>query len=410
MDGFPDRDAHLALDAQDPLAHLRDRFLMPGRLLYLDGNSLGPLPKETPGAVEAAVRDQWGRDLISSWTAHDWIGLPLRAGRTLAPLIGAAPDSVVFADSTSVNLFKCAAAALAERPGGALVATKGDFPTDLHILQGLSGLTGAPLRLVDEADLDGALDGAAALVLTHVHYRTGRVRDMAALSALARARGALSVWDLSHSAGAIRVALDRDGADMAVGCGYKFLNGGPGAPAYLYVAQGRLAGFRSPLSGWLGHADPFGFEDRFTPAPDIRRGLCGTPAILSLTALQAGLGLFDGIDMAEVEAKARRLTALFIRGVDARLRGHGFSLQSPREDDRRGAQVSLAHPDGYAIVQALIEAGMVGDFRAPDTVRFGFSPLCTRYVDVHDAVERLDEVMRTEAWRAPRHGRRRAVT
>lgn len=328
-------------------------------------------------------------------------------------MIGAAPDQVTVADSTSVNLFKLAAAAVRmNAPRRVIVAEAGDFPTDLYVLQGLRDLMGGvELRFVAREALASALtDEVALLLLTQVSYRTGAVHDLADLTRRAHAAGALTVWDLSHSAGVLELSLDRDGADFAVGCGYKYLNGGPGAPAFLYVARRRLEAFRNPLAGWMGHAAPFAFDDAYAPAEGIRRALTGTPAILGLSALEEGLKTFDGVDMAAAQAKARRLGDLFLDLVEARLAGHGFAPACPRDDALRGGQVSLAHSDGYAICQALIERGVIGDFRAPDVVRFGFAPLYVRHVDVWAAVERLVEVMETGAWREPRFARRAAVT
>jgi kynureninase len=399
------------LDAQDPLAGRRELFDLPDGVIYLDGNSLGVLPRNVPPRLETAVRAEWGRDLIKSWNTADWIHLPARVGARIAPLIGAAADEVIAADSTSVNLFKLAAGALKLRPGRKVIVTEpGNFPTDLYVLQGLRDLLGdVQLRVVEPAGLEAALDeDVALLLLTHVHYKSGRLHDMAALTARAHAVGALAMWDLSHSAGALAVDLNGCGADLAVGCGYKYLNGGPGAPAFLFIAKHLQADFKTPLSGWMGHAAPFAFNDEYTPAPGVLRGLCGTPAVLGLTALEAALEAFDRVDMGQVRAKSRALGDLFI---DLALeRCPQFGLGCSRDSASRGSQVALTHEAGYAIMQALIARGVIGDFRAPEVLRFGFTPLYLRYVDVWDAVDILADVMATEQWRDPRFHEVSAVT
>jgi kynureninase len=401
------------LDAVDPLGAVRERFSLPDGVIYLDGNSLGALPVGAAKAVDEAVRRQWGEDLIASWNKHGWIGLPQKVGGRIAPLIGAGADEVVAADSVSVNLFKLAAAAVGARGGRRVVLTEGgDFPTDLYILQGLAGMMPeVELRVVEPGGIEAALDDRVAVVLlSHVHYRSGAVRDMAGLSTAIRAAGALSLWDLSHSAGVLDVDLNRDGADLAAGCGYKYLSGGPGAPAYLFVARRHQAALRNPLSGWMGHARPFDFVDDYTPAPGIDRWLCGTPPILSLTALDAALDAFSGVDMAAVRAKAGALGDLFIERVGARCAGKGLALASPRDATARGGQVSFRHPQGWAVMQNLIARGVIGDFRSPDVIRFGFAPLYVRRVDVWDAVEVLGEILDAESWRDPRYQTVAAVT
>lgn len=403
----------LALDAADPLGKVRERFSLPDRVIYLDGNSLGALPVAAVAAVRDVVAGQWGQDLIASWNKHGWIGLPQRVGGKIAALIGAEADEVVAADSVSVNLFKLAAAAVgAQRERRVVLTEGGDFPTDLYILQGLAGMMPeVELRVVPPGGIEAALDDQVALVLvSHVHYRSGAVRDMARLCMAIRAAGALSLWDLSHSAGVLDVDLNRDGADLAAGCGYKYLCGGPGAPAYLFVARRHQAALRNPLSGWMGHARPFDFVDDYTPAPGIDRWLCGTPPILSLTALDAALDVFSGVDMAAVLAKAGALGDLFIEQVEARCAGRGLVLASPRDAMARGGQVSFTHPQGWAVMQNLIARGVVGDFRSPNVIRFGFAPLYIRYVDVREAVEILGEILDSESWRDARYQTVAAVT
>jgi len=403
----------LAWDAEDPLHEVGARFVRPEGLIYLDGNSLGAAPIAVRDRIEAVVTKEWTQGLVRSWNGADWIGAPARIGGKIARLIGAKPGEVVVTDSTSVNLFKLLAAALRHRAPRAVILTEpGEFPTDLYVAQGVaSTLPGVSLRLVDGDRLPQAIDADVAVVLlTHVHYRSGARRDMAAITARAAAAGALVVWDLSHSAGAMRVDLAGAGADLAVGCGYKYLNGGPGAPAYLYVAERLQAELVSPLTGWMGHADPFEFGDAYRPAAGIDRFLCGTPPVLSMLALECGVDQFDGVDMAAVEAKAGRLCALFIERVEDRCAGHGLKLITPREPARRGGHVSFTHPGAYAIMQALIDRGVIGDFRAPDVLRCGFAPLYTRFADVWRAVEVMGDILDAGAWREPRYQTRARVT
>jgi kynureninase len=405
------RDEVKALDRADELAAFRDRFVLPDGVIYLDGNSLGALPKATPARVAQVVQQEWGQSLIRSWTDHGWIDLQLRVGEKIGEIIGAAPGSTVVADSTSVNLFKLLAAALDQRPGRLVILTEdGNFPTDLYMAQGLAALLqrGHVLRSVPTARLPEALDRqVAVLMLTHVNYRSGAMHDMAALTRTAHAAGALVLWDLSHSVGAVPLQLQADDVDLAVGCGYKYLNGGPGAPAFLHVAPRLQTDLRLPLTGWLGHAEPFAFESLYRPATGVARSVVGTPPILSLAALEIGIDVFLEAAMSAVREKSLRLAELFIT-----LMGQepAFELLTPRDRECRGSQVSFAHPHGHAIMQALIERGVIGDFRAPDVLRFGLAPLYVRFTDVWDAVETLRDVMRTEAWRHDRFQRQRHVT
>jgi kynureninase len=407
------RAATEAMDARDPLVGCREWFALPPGVIYLDGNSLGALPVATPARVGLVLSD-WGRDLVGGWNRHDWIGWPRRVGDRIARLIGAEPGEVIVADSTSVNLFKLLTVALAVNPGRRVILSEADnFPTDLYVAQGLCRLLDrrVELRTVASADLLGALDAdVAVLMLTHVNYRTGAMHDMAELTAAARRAGALALWDLSHSAGAMPVALDETGVDLAVGGGYKFLNGGPGAPAYLFVARRWLDRIQPALAGWMGHARPFDFDLAYEPAAGIERLLVGTPPVLSLAALDAGVELFERVDLRLVRAKSVALGELFRRLVTQECAGLGLQLVSPADADRCGSQVSYAHPDGYAIVQALIERRVIGDFRAPDVMRFGFPPLYVRHVDVFDAVQALRAVLTTRAYDQPRFRLRALVT
>jgi kynureninase len=409
------RDDCLALDARDPLRTLRAQFDLPDGLIYLDGNSLGVLPKATPQRVAKVVRDEWGRGLIGSWNAAGWIDLPRRLGDKVARLVGARPGEVVVADSTSVNLFKVLSAAIALAPRGrrTIVSERQNFPTDLYIAERLAAQHGLELILVDAGGIEAALPDAAVLLLTEVNYRTGALHDMRALTGAAHAAGALAVWDLAHSAGALPVDLHGANADFAVGCGYKYLNGGPGAPAFLWVHPRYSAAFMQPLAGWMGHAAPFDFTPGYRPAAGVARYLCGTPPVLALAALDCGL---DSVLAAEplgglraLREKSIALTTLFIDLVETRCAG--LRLVTPRDAQRRGSQVCLAHDDGaYPMVQALIARNVVGDFRAPDILRFGFTPLYTRFVDVWDAVEQLRQVLDSGEWREPRFQTRGAVT
>ncbi len=402
------------LDAADPLAGARELFLLPEGVVYLDGNSLGALPRAAVARVERVVREEWGRDLIASWNRHGWIDLAARVGDAIAPLVGAEAGEVMVADSTSVNLFKLLAAGLALRPGRTVILSEREnFPTDLYVAQGLGDLLGgrAELRLVAREELAAALDDTVAvLLLTHVDFRSGAMHDMAAWTARAHEAGALALWDLAHSAGAVPVDLNGCGADLAVGCGYKYLNGGPGAPAFAFAARRLHEALRSPLWGWLGHAEPFRFELAYRPAPGVGQLACGTPPVVSLAALEEGVRTIAACGMPALRAKSIALTELFRGLVERDCAGHGLALVSPREPERRGSQLSLAHPEGYAIVQALIAEGVIGDFREPDVLRFGFAPAYLRYVDVWNAAAALARVLAERRWDRPEHRRRAKVT
>jgi len=407
------RDDALALDATDPLAWLRDRFVLPDGVIYLDGNSLGPLPADVPGRLAAVVEREWGTDLIRSWNSHGWIDLPHRVGDAIAPLVGARPGEVIVADSTSVNLFKLLAGALRMRPGRrVIVSERGNFPTDLYIARGLADLAGdVEVRLADRTGLAAAIDDRTAVVmLTHVDFRTGEMHDMDAVTRLAHDRGALMLWDLAHSAGAVPVELDRCDVDLAVGCGYKYLNGGPGAPAFAFVARRHHHTIETPLPGWMGHAAPFEMTTDYRPAEGITRLLCGTPPILSLAALEVGVATVAEAGMIPLRAKSIQLTELFIALVEEACSGHGLELASPRDGERRGSQVSFRFVHGYAVVQALIARGVIGDFREPDLMRFGFAPAYVRFVDVWDAAAALCEVLDSRDWDRPEHHARSRVT
>ncbi|HSS71706.1 MAG TPA: kynureninase [Casimicrobiaceae bacterium] len=407
------REAFEALDRIDPLAPSRDKFLLPPGVIYLDGNSLGALPRSTAARVSSVIEKEWGEDLVTSWNRHDWIGMPERVGDKIARLIGAAAGEVVVAESTSINLFKVLAVALKMRPERRVIVSETEnFPTDLYMAEGLVQLLDRDytLRLVAADDLRQALGAeTAVLMLTQVNFRTGAIHDLAALTAAAHAAGALAIWDLSHSAGAVPVDLNEARADFAIGCGYKYLNGGPGAPAFVYAAARHQGQAPQPLCGWLGHAAPFEFAASYRAAEGIRQYLVGTPPILALAALEEGVDLLLQANLTQLRAKSQALTEAFIALVEARCAGLGLSLMTPRDPARRGSQVSFAHDQGYAVMQALIARGVVGDFRAPDLLRFGFSPLYTRHVDVWDAAETLRDVLATGAWRRPEFQKRAAV-
>ena len=393
------------LDVADPLAHLRDRFALPEGVIYLDGNSLGAMPRSVVSRMSSVVTEEWGRDLITSWNVHDWIDLPRRVGDKIAPLIGAAPGTAVVTDSTSVNIFKLLSVALAKRPGRKVVLTEtGNFPTDVYMAGSVAALTGHDLVSGDLTAID---ESTAVVLVTEVSYRTGARHDMAELTRRAHAAGALIVWDLCHSAGAIPVDLTAADADFAVGCGYKFLNGGPGAPAFAYVAPRHLDGLRQPLQGWLGHAAPFDFAADYRPAAGIDALRVGSPPILSMSALDAALDAYEGVDMAALKHKADALFELFVSEIDRRAPELG--LLTPREASRRGSQINLRHPEAYAVMQALISRGVIGDFRQPDIIRLGLTPLYLRFEDVYRAAEILGDIIATRTWDRPEFKRRAKV-
>jgi kynureninase len=401
------RAACLALDAQDPLAPLRERFDLPEGVIYLDGNSLGARPRAALARAQDVVAREWGQDLIKSWNDAGWFESPKRLGDRLAPIIGARPGEVAVTDTTSLNLFKALAAALAIQAERAperkvIVTERSNFPTDIYMADGLARWLGRgyKVRLVDGlGELEAAVDAdCAVLMLTHVNYRTGWQHDMAALTAHAHARGALALWDLAHSAGAVPLDLHGAEVDFAVGCTYKYLNGGPGAPAFIWVPERHQAAFSHPLTGWWSHATPFAMSHGFQAADGIGRALCGTQPVVSLALVECGLEVFEATSMDAIRAKSLQLTDLFIALVEERCANHPLGLVTPREHARRGSQVSFTHPHGYAVMAALIKRGVIGDYREPAIMRFGFTPLYTRFVDVWDAVEVLRDVLDKESY------------
>ena len=399
------------LDAADPLAFARARFRLPEGVIYLDGNSLGAMPAETPAALATTAERQWRDDLIASWNKHGWIDWPTRIAAKLAPVVGATPNELLIADSTSVCLFKLLAAAARARPDRKTIVTqKRNFPTDLYVAQGLADMLGLHVKAVEPDEIVSAIDGDTAVVtLTHVDYRSASFYDMRAVTDAARSAGALAVWDLSHSAGAIELDLNASGAELAIGCGYKYLNGGPGAPAFLYVAEHLQELLQSPLQGWMGHAEPFAFVDDYRPADGILKFLTGTPSILALAALEAGLDTFYGIGMRDLAAKSRSLSQLFVDEVETRC-GDEVRLASPRDPTQRGSHVVFAHSQGYAVMQALIARGVIGDFRAPDLMRFGFAPLYNTHAEMVRAAEILADILSTREWDQPHFRTRAKVT
>ncbi|MDR5772441.1 MULTISPECIES: kynureninase [unclassified Caballeronia] len=413
------RDDAAALDRDDPLNALRDQFVLANDVIYLDGNSLGVPPKAAAARAAGVIAEEWGEGLIRSWNTAGWYALPRRLGNKLAPLIGAGEDEVVVNDTISANLFKILSAALKlanerDPKRRVIVSERSNFPSDLYIAQGLIEQLdrGYELRLVDDAsELPAAIDEHTAIaMITHVNYRTGYMHDMAALTETIHRAGAIAVWDLAHSAGAVPVDLNGVGADYAVGCTYKYLNGGPGSPAFVWVPKRHQDTFSQPLSGWWGHKKPFAMDPVYRPDDGIGRYLCGTQPIVSMSLVECGLDVFLQTDMQTLRRKSLALGDLFIELVEARCGKFPLTLATPREHARRGSQVSFEHPNGYEVMQALIARGVIGDYREPRILRFGFTPLYTRFVDVWDAVETLRDVLATESWRAPEFGERASVT
>ena len=413
------RNACLALDAEDSLAPLREQFALPAGVIYLDGNSLGARPVAALERAQAVIAQEWGDGLIRSWNSAGWRDLPQRLGNRLASLIGAGDDEVVVTDTTSINLFKVLGAALKVQAGRAperkvIISESSNFPTDLYIAQGLMDLLqqGYSLRLVDTPEaLAQAIDQDVAVVLlTHVNYKTGYMHDMAAMTALIHECGALAIWDLAHSAGAVPVDLRQADADYAIGCTYKYLNGGPGSQAFAWVSPKLCDLVAQPLSGWFGHVRQFDMESGYEPSKGIARYLCGTQPITSLAMVECGLDIFAQTDMPSLRRKSLALTDLFIQLVEERCAAHDLTLITPREHAKRGSHVSFEHPQGYAVIQALIARGVIGDYREPRIMRFGFTPLYTSFTEVFDAVQILGEILDQETWAQAQFQVRHSVT
>jgi kynureninase len=408
------REACERLDRDDPLAGKRKQFALPEGQIYLDGNSLGLLPKAVAGRVARVVTEEWGQSLITSWNRHGWFEMPARIGDKIAPLIGAPAGSVIAADTISVNMFKLLSGALRLRPGRRVILTdSGNFPSDIYVAQGLAGFLGqgCEVRIVPPEEVEQSLtEDVAVAMITEVDYRTARRHDMAKLTAAAHRAGALTVWDLAHSAGAMPIDLTGANADLAVGCTYKYLNGGPGSAAFVYVRPDLQNEVQPGLVGWWGHARPFAFETDFEPGAGMVRQQCGTQAMISMAALDTAMDVWSDVDMKVVEAKAHMLCSIFIAQVEERCGRYGLRLAGPRDMKSRGSHVSFHCPQGYAVMQALIAAGVVGDFRAPDLIRFGFTPLYTQHVEAYDAAAKLLEVLRDGLWNKPEFLARKAVT
>ena len=409
------RDYAQSLDDQDKLASLAAHFALPEGVIYLDGNSLGPLPKSVPERLSKTITQEWGTDLITSWNKAGWIDLPERVGAKLAPIIGADSDCVIVCDSTSVNLFKAISAALAINPKRKILTQTRNFPTDNYIAEGVIQQIGTDHELIycdEPEDITNQLDDDVALVMmTQVNYRNGTCYNMAELTKAAHQAGALILWDLAHSAGAVPVDLAGANVDFAVGCGYKFLNGGPGAPAFIYAARRHQGTFQQPLSGWFAHQDPFAFLPHYQANKGIKQYLCGTPPILSLVALDEALSLWQTIDITALAAKGQALADYFIMLMDERCHGHDLTLITPRQAELRGSQLAYTHPSaGYAMISALIDAGVIGDFRHPDILRFGITPLYTSFDDIWQAVDRFASILARRAWDRPEYHQRKAVT
>lgn len=404
----------IQLDEQDGLSALREEFVLPPEVIYLDGNSLGVLPKKTSLQMKTAIEKEWGQGLIRSWNQADWIHMPQRLGDKLAPLIGANEGEVIITDSTSINIFKVLVAALRlNATKNVIVTESANFPTDLYISESVITMMGCERRLIPEGEsnIEKFIDDSVAVVLlTHINFKTGEIYDMERITQKAHMLGALVVWDLCHSVGAVPLHLSQHGVDFAVGCTYKFLNGGPGAPAFVYVKKSLLPSLQQPLTGWMGHAKPFNFDIDYQSAKDISQFLCGTPPILSYTAIDTSLDVFAKVDMHVVRDKSIKLTQLFIDLMEQECADYQFQLITPKDANSRGSMVSFTHPEGYPIIQALIANGVIGDFRAPNILRFGIAPLYLRYVDIWNTVQYLKKIMETSEWNHPKFKTREAVT
>ena len=404
------------LDSNDPLKHCRHWFRLPQNTIYLDGNSLGPMPAATTERIVHTLEKEWAEGLIRSWNDAEWINLPETVAQKLAPLLGANPESVTISDSTSVNVFKVLAAALdANSTRTKIVSEKGNFPTDLYVAEGVKAFLKRDINIElvenDEGILASVDDDTAVLMLTHVDFRTGRLHDMERITAAAQEKGALVIWDLAHSAGALPLALDRSNVDFAVGCGYKYLNGGPGAPAFVYVNQRLLGKVSQPVTGWFSHRAPFSFDHRYAADLSIKQFLCGTPPVLSMVALDEALKLWDTVDLEAVRSKSVALTNLFIEAIEEIESSSLFDLVTPRKPENRGSQVSVRFKgDGYALMQALISNGVIGDYRDPDILRFGFAPLYNSFGEVIQAVQTLERILKNGEWQSATYSRRKAVT
>ena len=410
------REDFTSLDKIDPLAKVRDEFSLPQNLIYFDGNSLGPLPKCTIHTLETMIQKEWGNGLIGSWNKENWINMPRELGNKIAPLVGAKLGEVIVVDSTSVNLFKVLTSALLLNKNRRVIVSEAEnFPSDLYILEGVNKMFGESYvrHLIEEGDyeIDKYIDTSTAVVmLSHVNYKTGLISDIKRITSIAHEKGALVIWDLSHSVGVMPLYLHDCGVDFAVGCTYKHLNGGPGAPGFLYVHKSLIEKVSQPLTGWMGHIQPFEFVVNYQPANDICKYICGTPPIIAYKAIESGLAVFEQVSMNVVREKSIKLSEMFIQLMQQECIKFGFELFSPRNAEQRGSQVSFTHGNGFSIMQTLISHSVVGDFRQPNILRFGFSPLYMRFKDVWDAVICLREIMQTKEWQSEQFNKRGYVT
>ena len=410
------REDFTSLDKIDPLAKVRDEFSLPQNLIYFDGNSLGPLPKCTIHTLETMIQKEWGNGLIGSWNKENWINMPRELGNKIAPLVGAKLGEVIVVDSTSINLFKVLTSALLLNKNRRVIVSEAEnFPSDLYILEGVNKMFGESYvrHLIEEGDyeIDKYIDTSTAVVmLSHVNYKTGLISDIKRITRIAHEKGALVIWDLSHSVGVMPLYLHDCGVDFAVGCTYKHLNGGPGAPGFLYVHKSLIEKVSQPLTGWMGHIQPFEFVVNYQPANDICKYICGTPPIIAYKAIESGLTVFEQVSMNVVREKSIKLSEMFIQLMQQECIKFGFELFSPRNAEQRGSQVSFTHGNGFSIMQTLISHSVVGDFRQPNILRFGFSPLYMRFKDVWDAVICLREIMQTKEWQSEQFNKRGYVT
>ena len=392
------------LDQQDPLSEYREAFNLPKNTIYFDGNSLGPVPKTTLNNLNNTINEEWGSDLINSWNKADWINLPQTLGNKIAPLLGAKAGEVIVVDSTSINLFKVLTSALRLNENRKKILSEStNFPSDLYILEGINRISNNQYECVliedDDNDIEKYIDSSTAVVmLSHIDYKTGRISDMKKITDYAHNKGALVVWDLSHSVGVMPMDLHNIGVDFAVGCTYKHLNGGPGAPGFLYVRNDLIKKVTQPLSGWRGHSDPFAFDREYKPANNINKFICGTPSILAYKAVESGLNVFEGISMEQVREKSIQLSEVFIELINQECDEFEFKLFSPNDSNLRGSQISYMHENAYPIMQSLISRGVIGDYREPNILRFGISPLYMRYEDVWNAIMRLKKIMQSNEW------------
>ena len=410
------REDFIKLDTLDPIKKVREEFALPKDIIYFDGNSLGPLPKNTIKSLDSVIQREWGDGLVRSWNDENWINLPRNLGNQIAPLIGAKEGEVIVVDSTSVNLFKVLSSALLlNKNRKVIVSESGNFPSDLYILEGVNNMFGESYErcLMDEGDeeIEKYIDSSTAVVvLSHINYKTGRITDIKKITTFAHEKGALVVWDISHSVGVLPMNLHDLGVDFAVGCTYKHLNGGPGAPGFLFVHSSLIEKVSQPLTGWLGHIKPFDFEVEYKPANDINKFICGTPPIIAYKAIESGLEIFKDLSIIEIREKSTKLSEMFIQLMKQECTEFGFTLFSPKNSEHRGSQISFLHENAYSIIQALISHGIIGDYREPNVMRFGISPLYMRFEDVWNAITCLREIMQTGEWQSEKFKNKNYVT